>query len=129
MAVAKQSFRSGPFKDLYAQGVKTGNVLYLAGQVGVDAAGTPGCDLQTQVTLAYQNIGRVLAEFDADMSNIVDETMFVCDMAELMRNSDAVFSARAQAYGGSPEVTQTVLQVSALVMPQLKVEIKCIAHL
>lgn len=109
MAVEKQSFRSGPFKDLYAQGVKTGNVLYLAGQVGVDAAGKPGADLNTQVTLAYQNIASVLAEFGADMSNIVDETMFVTDMAELMSHSETVFSTRAQAYGGRPEVTQTVL--------------------
>jgi hypothetical protein len=50
-------------------------------------------------------------------------------MSELMANSDAVFGARAKAYGGIPEVCQTLVQVSALVLPELKLEIKCVAHL
>ena len=125
----KQTYRSGPFKEVFAQGVKIGNVLYLAGQVGVDASGVAGADMTTQITLAYENIRRVLSKFDASLDNIVDETVFVTDMSELMASSDAVFGARAQAYGGIPEVCQTLVQVSALVLPELKLEIKCVAHL
>ena len=129
MSVEKQTYRSGPFKEVFAQGVKVGNVLYLAGQVGVDASGIAGADMTTQITLAYENIRRVLSKFDAALDNIVDETVFVTDMSELMANSDAVFGARAKAYGGIPEVCQTLVQVSALVLPELKLEIKCVAHL
>jgi enamine deaminase RidA (YjgF/YER057c/UK114 family) len=129
MSVEKQTYRSGPFKEVFAQGVKVGNVLYLAGQVGVDASGIAGADMTTQITLAYENIRRVLSKFDASLDHIVDETVFVTDMSELMANSDAVFGARAKAYGGIPEVCQTLVQVSALVLPELKLEIKCIAHL
>jgi enamine deaminase RidA (YjgF/YER057c/UK114 family) len=129
LAIEKQTYRSGPYKDLFAQGVKVGNVLYLAGQVGVDEAGKPATDIVEQTKLAYANIGRVLARFDATMSNIVDETMFVTDIAEVMANADPVFAVRNDAYAGSPEVCQTLVQVSALVMPELKIEIKCIAHL
>lgn len=129
MSVEKQTYRSGPFKQVFAQGVKVGNVLYLAGQVGVDASGVAGADMTTQITLAYENIRRVLSKFDASLDNIVDETVFVTDMSELMASSDAVFAARAKAYGGIPEVCQTLVQVSALVLPELKLEIKCVAHL
>jgi enamine deaminase RidA (YjgF/YER057c/UK114 family) len=129
MSIEKQTYRSGPYKDIFAQGVKVGNALYLSGQVGVDHEGNPGADITKQTELAYANIRRVLAKFDATMSSIVDETMFVTNMKELMSNADSVFTARSEAYGGTPEVTQTLLQVSALILPELKLEIKCIAHL
>lgn len=129
MSIEKQTFRSGPFKDIFAQGVKVGNILYLAGQVGVDDSGKPGADITEQTKLAYANIRQVLSEFGATMGNIVDETMFVTDMAEIMSNADSIFGVRLDAYGEVPEVSQTLVQVSALVLPELKLEIKCIAHL
>ena len=129
LSIDKQTFRSGPFKDLFAQGVRVGDILYLAGQVGVDASGNPGADITEQTKLAYENIRKVLFEFGATMSNIVDETMFVTDIEEIMSNADSVFGVRAEAYGGIPELSQTLVQVSALVLPKLKLEIKCIAHL
>lgn len=129
MNIEKQTYRSGPFKEVFAQGVRVGNILYLAGQVGVDGKGNPGSDITEQTQLAYENIRKVLEKFDATMDSVVDETMFVTDMTDVMSNSDAVFGARAKAYGGTPEVCQTLLQVSGLVLPELKLEIKCIAHL
>ncbi len=129
MAVSKQTYRSGPYKDFIANGVKVGNVLYLSGQVGVGTDGVPGADITEQTRLAYENIAHVLSKFDATMDNIVDETCFVTDMSEIMANMDSVYAARARAYGGVPEVCQTLLQINALVMPELKIEIKCIAHL
>ena len=129
LSIEKQIFRSGPFKDVFAQGVKVGNILYLAGQVGIDDSGIPGADITAQTKLAYSNIHRVLLKFGATMDNIVDETMFVTDIGEIMSNAESIFGARSEAYGGVPEVSQTLVQVSALVLPKLKLEIKCIAHL
>lgn len=129
MGINKKTFRSGPFKNFIAQGVQVGNILYLSGQVGMDADGKLGEDITEQATLAYKNIEDVLAEFGATMDNIVDETVFITDMKELMSNIGGVYGARAEAYGGLPEVSQTVVQVVSLVQPELKIEIKCIAHL
>lgn len=129
MSIEKQTYRSGPYKEIFAQGVKVKDVLYLSGQVGVDEAGNPGDDITEQMALAYSNIRRVLSKFGATMSNVVDETMFVTDIGEVMANAEAIFGARADAYEGTPEVCQTLVQVSALVLPELKLEIKCIAHL
>lgn len=44
-------------------------------------------------------------------------------------NVESVYGERESAYGGMPEVSQTVVQVAGLVQPELKIEIKCIAHL
>ena len=71
----------------------------------------------------------MLSQFSATMDNLVDETMFVTDIGEVMSNAESIFEARAEAYGKTPEVCQTLVQVSALVLPKLKLEIKCIAHL
>ncbi len=129
MSNSKQVFRSGIYKDYFAQGIKTGNTLHLAGQVGIDTEGNIPESIADQTKLAYDNIQQVLSEFNATMENIVDETIFVTDMSDTMKNVENIFSVRAQAYGAIPEVSQTLVQVVALVSPKLKIEIKCIAHL
>ena len=75
------------------------------------------------------NMQDVLGQFGADMSNIVDETIYVTNMEEFYANVEAVYSAREEAYGGTPEACQTLVQVGALALPELKIEIKCTAHL
>ena len=129
MAIEKQVFRSGPYADLIAQGVKVGNTLYLSGQVGMDEAGTIPASMAEQTVLAYANIRTVLAEFGAGFDNIVDETFLVTSVEETHDQLEAIFGARAEAYGGIPEVTQTLIGVAGLLLPELKLEIKCIAHL
>ncbi len=129
MTISKETYRSGPFKDFIANGVKVDNILYLSGEVGVDSSGVPAETIVEQTRIAYENIQRVLSKFGATMENIVDETVFVTDMNEIMSNMESVFGVREKAYGGTPEVCQTLVQIGALVMPGLKIEIKCIAHL
>ena len=41
---------------------------------------------------------------------------------------EALFPERHMIYGEAPEVSQTLVQVGALVDPALKIEIKCTAH-
>lgn len=129
MSINKQTYRSGALKNVFAQGVKVADTLYISGQVGMKSDGSVPESLEEQTRIAYDNIRSVLAEFGATLDNVVDETMFVTGMKEFMKNSEAVLTARAEAYGGVPEVCQTLVEVSALVMPQLKVEIKCVAKL
>jgi enamine deaminase RidA (YjgF/YER057c/UK114 family) len=125
----KNSFAAAPYADLFSQGVQVGNTLYMAGQVGMDEAGATPEDLLSQMKLAYQNVAAVLAEFGADMDNIVDETWFVTDVNDCMAQVEALFTERHMIYGKSPEVSQTLVQVGALVDPALKIEIKCVAVL
>ena len=125
----RKVFRSGPYAELIAQAVQVGDVIYLSGQVGVDEQGDAPDSLVAQTTLAYEHVKAVLAEFGATLHNVVEETVFVTDMAQTMAQVKEVFAARAAAYGGRPDVTQTLVAVSALVDPAFKIEIKCTAHL
>lgn len=125
----RKVFRSGPYAELIAQAVQVGEILYLSGQVGVDEHGGTPDSVVEQTTLAYQHVAAVLAEFGATMDHVVEETVYVTDMPSVMAQVNEVFAARAAAYGGRPDVTQTLVGVSALVDPAFKIEIKCTAHL
>ncbi len=129
MKIEKKTYRNGPYQEFFAEGTQVGNILYLSGQVGIDREGNTPANIADQTKVAYTNMQDILAQFGADMSNIVDETFFVTDMNELFGNIEDVYGAREAAYGSTPEVCQTLVQVVALVQPELKIEIKCIAHL
>ena len=127
MALDKKLFRNGPYADLFSQGVKVGNTLHMAGQVGTDASGKAPDSLVEQMKNAYQHVESVLKEFDCTMDNVVEETWFVTDMHECMKQVQELFAARQEIYGKPPEVAQTLVQVVALVDPSFKIEIKCVA--
>ena len=126
----KQVVRVGPLAGVIASGVRTGNLITLSGQVSIDAKGKVVAegDITGQVRQAYVNIVEVLEEFGASLADVVDETWFVTDMEDVMANMAPVFGARDEAYGGTYDVTQTMVKVAGLVYPELMVEIKCIAQ-
>lgn len=125
----KKLFRNGPYADFFSQGVQTGNILTLAGQLGDDIEGNVPNDLQGQMENCYKNIETILKEFNATLDNIIDETWFVTDIEECLTNVGEIFDSREKIYGYKPEVSQTLIGVSALVDPKYKIEIKCIAYL
>ena len=129
MSISKEVYSAGPYKNIFAQAVKVGDTLYISGQVGVKPDGTPGANIVEQTQLAYANIQHVLKQFNLEAKNIVDETWFTTNMKDLMKQNEAVFATRGEFYQGSAEVCQTLVEVSALVMPDLLLEIKCVAKL
>lgn len=110
----------------YAQAVKVGDTIYLAGQVSHDAEGNfVGVgEMETQMRQAYANVAKVLAEYGATMDNVVDEILFVTDM-------DAAFEARVKCgqdvFGGFPALASTIVQIERLAFPELLIEIRCVA--
>ena len=125
----KKLHRVGPYADFFSQGVQVGNILTLAGQIAVDDDGNTPNDLKEQMAVCYENIKNVLKAFDATLDNVIDETWFVTDVEECMQNVTEIFSEREKIYGCKPEVSQTLIGTSALVQPNLKIEIKCIAYI
>ena len=128
MTIEKKTYRTGPYQDYFTQGTLVGKVLYMSGQIGIDAEGNTPASISAQVKNAYANVEDILSRFSADMSNIVDETLFVTDINEFMAHAEGVYGVREEAYGSSPEVCHTIVQVTGLALPELKIEIKCIAH-
>ena len=125
----KKLLREGPYADFFSQGVQVDNVLTLAGQIAVDDNGNTPDDLKSQMIICYENILKILDHFGATLENVVDETWFVTDIDECMENVSEIFAERERIYGRKPEVSQTLIGVNALVQPNLKIEIKCIAHI
>jgi len=110
----------------YAQAVKAGDTVYLAGQVSHDdRANVLGVgDMEVQMRTAYANIGKVLARYGATIDNLVEETLYVRDI-------EAAFQARAkmkdEVFAGKPVVASTIVQIERLAFPELLVEIRCVA--
>ena len=125
----KKLLREGPYADFFSQGVQVGNVLTMAGQIAVDDNGNTPDDLKSQMIVCYENILKILDHFGGTLENVVDETWFVTDIDECMENVSEIFAEREKIYGRKPEVSQTLIGVNALVQPNLKIEIKCIAHI
>ena len=125
----KKLFREGPYADFFSQGVQVGDVLTMAGQIAVDDNGHTPDDLKSQMIMCYENILKILDHFGGTLENVVDETWFVTDIDECMENVSEIFAEREKIYGRKPEVSQTLIGVNALVQPNLKIEIKCIAHI
>lgn len=124
----KKLLREGPYGDFFSQGVQVDNVLTMAGQIAVDENGNTPPDFKSQMIICYENISKILDHFGGSLENIIDETWFVTDMNECMENVSEIFAEREKIYGCKPEVSQTLIGVNALVQPNLKIEIKCIAH-
>ena len=125
----KQLYRTGPYANFYSQGVLVDKLLTLSGQIGTEEDGSAPSGMEEQMKNCYKNIKDVLSEYGATMDNIIDEVWFVTDVDDCMQNVNDIFKAREEIYGCKPEVTQTLVGVTALVDPALKIEIKCTAYL
>ncbi|HRQ39258.1 MAG TPA: RidA family protein [Chloroflexota bacterium] len=107
----------------YSQAVRTGNLLFTAGQVGLDpvTGNLVEGGVQAQTEQAMRNLQAVLAAAGATFANVVKTTVFLSDMAD--------FVAMNEVYGRyvtpNPPARST-FQVAAL--PRgARVEIEMIA--
>lgn len=130
MAIQKEIKNLGmPWEDEfgYAQGVKVGDTIYLAGQVSHDERGeTVGKgDMAAQMRQAYANIKAVLSQYGATMDNVVHEITFVTDVDTAAAVAGPV---RREVYGGLPQVTSTLIGAARLALPEYLIEIRVTAR-
>ncbi len=82
--------------------------------------------LEDQMALAYRNVAETLAHFGATMNNVVEQVVYVTDM---IAASAASLEARKAAFPPETLPASTMVEVRALALPQLKVEIRVTARL
>ena len=109
----------------YSPGIKVGNTLYMAGQVGRDAEMNVVEETEAQFVQALENVGSILKEAGGDFSDVVElETWFV----DIERDFPIFLPIKDRYFTGPHYPTWTAFEVGNLVMG-LKIEIKCIAVL
>lgn len=108
----------------YAQAVKSGSTVWLAGQVGHDENGVLAAGMEAQVRLAYRNIEKLLQKYGMSMDDVVEEVLYVLDLK-------AAFDARRKIgktiYKEPMGVASTLIEVKGLVLPGQVIEIKIVA--
>jgi 2-iminobutanoate/2-iminopropanoate deaminase len=110
----------------YAQAVKVGDTIYLSGQVSHDEKGDIiGIDdMEVQMQQAYANVQKVLGQYGATMANVVDEILFVTNMDTAYA---AAVKCRKEIFSGAAVVASTIVQIDRLALPEMLIEIKCVA--
>ena len=63
----------------YSAAIRSGDLVFVSGQVGSRADGTPEPDFRKQVALAFENLRAVLTAAGCSMADIVDVTTFHTD--------------------------------------------------
>jgi 2-iminobutanoate/2-iminopropanoate deaminase len=96
-------------------------LLFVAGTMGLDPAGTPGATLDEQLGLIWTNLRTILTSAGMTVDNIVRLTSYLRDAAYAEANA----KARVAALGGRPVPTTAI--VAETLVSDWMVEIEVIA--
>lgn len=108
----------------YSAAVRSGDLLFVSGQVGSREDGTPEPDFAKQVQLAFDRLNAVLAAAGASFDDVVDVTTFHTDPE---RQFEAVMAVRDGVIGAPPYPNWTAVGVTWLA--GFDFEIKAIARI
>jgi 2-iminobutanoate/2-iminopropanoate deaminase len=109
----------------YSQGVKTGDLIFTAGQIGLDPNTgelAPG-GIQAETRQVLSNIQNILEAAGSSMKNVIKTTVFLRDLNEFA----AMNTVYAEFFPESPPARSTV-QVAGL-PKSVAVEIEVVAVL
>lgn len=108
----------------YSPAIRSGDFLFVSGQVGSRADGSPEPDFAAQVQLAFDNLGSVLEAAGCSFDDVVDVTAFYTNPAA---QAEIVRTVRSRAFGGPPYPNWTAVGVTLLA--GFDFEIKVVARL
>jgi enamine deaminase RidA (YjgF/YER057c/UK114 family) len=108
----------------YSAAVRSGDLLFVSGQVGSRPDGSPEPDFARQVQLAFDNLEATLAAAGCGFDDIVDVTSFHTDPENQFEN---IMEVKNRVFSRPPHPTWTALGVTWLA--GFDFEIKVIARL
>lgn len=105
----------------YSQAVQTGNLIFVSGQLPIDAAtGSMPEDIKAQTARSIENIKAILAEAGASLDNVVKTTVLLADMSLFGAMNEvyaeyfkAVYPARA-AFAVKELPKQALVEIEAV---------------
>ncbi|MVW72077.1 MULTISPECIES: RidA family protein [unclassified Bordetella] len=84
-------------KYRYSAATRSGDLLFVSGQVGSRADGEPEPDLEAQIRLAFDNLQATLAAAECTLADIVDLTTYHTDpehqFETVLKVKDEIFPA------------------------------------
>jgi 2-iminobutanoate/2-iminopropanoate deaminase len=101
--------------------IRVGNMVYGSGQLGMSRE-NPDPTIQGQTKLALENIKRVFEQAGTTMANAAKCTVFLTDVKDFGGMNEVYRTF----FPSAPPARSTVV-VAALVVPNAKVEIECVA--
>ena len=107
-----------------AQGYRVGDLIFLSGQAALNEAGeiVGAGDFAAQAEQTFANVERLLAAAGSDLSRVVKVTIYLTDMARFPE----IVDLRGR-YFTPPYPADTIVEVRALALPELLIEIDVIA--
>lgn len=111
VAVFPEGRRTLYDKHAYSAALRSGDLLFVSGQVGSREDGSPEPDFAAQVRLAFANLRSVLDAAGCDLRDIVDVTTFHTDPEAQM---DKVMAVRLRELGEPPYPNWTAVGVTWL---------------
>ena len=103
----------------YCHATRAGDRIWISGSVGIAADGSIPEDTVEQFRIAIDNLDTVLRAAGGAPEHIVKVTVFLTDVDDRAR-----INPLRQAYFGDHRPASTLVEVCALVIPELKVEIE-----
>ena len=108
----------------YSPAIRSGDLLFVSGQVGSRDDGSPEPDFEKQVRLAFSNLAAVLQAAGCSFDDVVDVTTFHTDPAAQL---ETVMAVRLEVIGDPPYPNWTAVGVTWLA--GFDFEIKVIARI
>ena len=110
----------------YTDAVRHGDVLYISGVAPLDEAGklVGGEDPAAQTRQIFVNMAKILKAAGAGFEDVIRVTVYLTDVADR-----AKINTVRQEYFGKTRPASTLIGVSELAIPGMKVEIEAIAGL
>ncbi len=108
----------------YCHVVRAGNQIWVSGTVGMAPDGSAPDDVVEQFDLALRNLDACLKAAGGGAEHVVKVTVFLTNIDDRTRINPA-----RQRYFGEHRPASTLVEVSKLVLPNLKVEIEAQAVL
>ena len=111
-----------PFR--LALGYRVGDLLVISGQAAISPEGeiVGAGDFDAQAEQVFRNLERVLHAGGSSLRNVVKVTIFLTDMA----NFPKIVELRGKWFT-PPYPADTIVEVRALALPELELEIEAIA--
>lgn len=107
----------------FSPGIRLGNLLFTAGQVGADLRGQVPPDIRAQTRNTFENLRAILAGAGSGFEHVLKVTVYLTDI-----NDFAAMNEVYRTYFQGDLPARTTVGIAALARPELHIEIELVAH-